>query len=116
MGQIFREKRQYADQLEGTDRDVFASNDIFAIKSHETVNYIREAIYNLISTWNDQTVVLGATVRALRKGEDPVTVQEVSDSDRTISLFSSRTSLWTRSKTPFLQPSTSASNSSRESA
>lgn len=32
--------------------------------------YIREAIYNLITTWNDQSGVLGATIRALRKADE----------------------------------------------
>lgn len=31
---------------------------------------IREAVYDLVSTWNEQCSVLGATVRALKRGLD----------------------------------------------
>ena len=39
--------------------------------------YIREALYNLITTWNDQSSVLGATVRAMMKGDDQSSTPEV---------------------------------------
>ncbi|VDM77282.1 unnamed protein product, partial [Strongylus vulgaris] len=41
---------------------------------------IREAIYHLITTWNDQSTVLAATVRAVKKTiEDSSTVSETTD-------------------------------------
>ncbi|VDO29958.1 unnamed protein product [Haemonchus placei] len=71
-------KRKYADELTAVDRAIIPSNDIYAVKANEAVMHIREAIYQLITTWNDQSTVLAATVRAVKKNtEDNGTASEV---------------------------------------
>lgn len=47
-------------------------------EANEALMHIREAIYHLITTWNDQSTVLAATVRAVKKTvEDNGTASEV---------------------------------------
>ncbi|XGW21022.1 hypothetical protein V3C99_004185 [Haemonchus contortus] len=73
-------KRKYADELTTVDRAIIPSNDIYAVKANEAVMHIREAIYQLITTWNDQSTVLAATVRAVKKNtEDNGTASESVD-------------------------------------
>ncbi|WKX90181.1 hypothetical protein Q1695_009207 [Nippostrongylus brasiliensis] len=75
-----KEKRQYAEELKVVELNIIQSNDIYAVKANEALMYIREAIYNLITTWNDQSTVLAATVRAVKKStEDNGVVSEAND-------------------------------------
>ncbi|EYC19697.1 hypothetical protein Y032_0023g671 [Ancylostoma ceylanicum] len=74
------EKRKYAEELKCLDRNIITSNDIYAVKANEALMHIREAIYHLITTWNDQSTVLAATVRAVKKTvEDNGTASETTD-------------------------------------
>ncbi|KAL6730603.1 hypothetical protein Aduo_001565 [Ancylostoma duodenale] len=74
------EKRKYAEELKCLDRNIITSNDIYAVKANEALMHIREAIYHLITTWNDQSTVLAATVRAVKRTvEDNGTASETTD-------------------------------------
>uniref|UniRef100_A0A1I7XW62 1-phosphatidylinositol-3-phosphate 5-kinase n=1 Tax=Heterorhabditis bacteriophora TaxID=37862 RepID=A0A1I7XW62_HETBA len=70
---LVSDKRKYAEELKRIDRIVISSNDVYAVKANETLMEIREAIYQLITTWNDQSTVLGATISEinLERIEDP---------------------------------------------
>ncbi|KAK6025058.1 1-phosphatidylinositol-4-phosphate 5-kinase, partial [Ostertagia ostertagi] len=77
---LIAEKREYAEELTSVDRVIIPSNDIYAVKANEALMRIREAIYQLITTWNDQSTVLAATVRAVKKNsEDNGVVSESTD-------------------------------------
>ncbi|KAK5982676.1 FYVE zinc finger [Trichostrongylus colubriformis] len=77
---LIEEKRKYAEELTTLDRVIIPSNDMYAVKANEALMHIREAIYQLITTWNDQSTVLAATVRAVKKNtEDSGVVSEVTD-------------------------------------
>ncbi|KAK6729029.1 hypothetical protein RB195_006217 [Necator americanus] len=77
---VILEKRKFADELRTVDRNIISSNDIFAVKANEALMHIREAIYLLITTWNDQSTVLAATVRAVKKtAEDSSLVSESTE-------------------------------------
>ncbi|PIO71952.1 1-phosphatidylinositol-4-phosphate 5-kinase [Teladorsagia circumcincta] len=67
---LIAEKREYAEELTSVDRVIIPSNDIYAVKANEALMRIREAIYQLITTWNDQSTVLAATVRAVKKNTE----------------------------------------------
>ncbi|CAI4226982.1 unnamed protein product [Auanema sp. JU1783] len=69
--QIIGKHNVYAQTLYQLDRQVIPSNDMYAVKANETMMYIREGIYNLITTWNDQCNVFAASMRALKKDENP---------------------------------------------
>ncbi|KHJ85164.1 hypothetical protein OESDEN_15114, partial [Oesophagostomum dentatum] len=74
------ENRKYAEELKAVDRSIISSNDIYAVKANEALMHIREAIYHLITTWNDQSTVLAATVRAVKRtAEDTSAVSEATD-------------------------------------
>ncbi|KJH53544.1 FYVE zinc finger [Dictyocaulus viviparus] len=64
---LLEEKRKYAEELKVVDQSVIPSNDVLAIKANEALMYIREAIYQLITVWNDQCTTLANTIRTARK-------------------------------------------------
>ncbi|KAJ1367988.1 hypothetical protein KIN20_029032 [Parelaphostrongylus tenuis] len=73
---LLEEKRKYAEELKAVDKAVIPSNDKYAIKANEAQMYIREAIYQLITVWNDQSTVLSATIRAAKKSSEDGGVTE----------------------------------------
>uniref|UniRef100_A0A158P7A5 1-phosphatidylinositol-3-phosphate 5-kinase n=1 Tax=Angiostrongylus cantonensis TaxID=6313 RepID=A0A158P7A5_ANGCA len=75
---LLEEKRKLAEELRAVDKTTILSNDIYAIKANEALMYIREAIYQLITVWNERSAALAATLRvSKRTAEDGGVIPEV---------------------------------------
>ncbi|CAJ0945376.1 unnamed protein product, partial [Mesorhabditis belari] len=56
--------------VENLGEEAVASNSIKAIKVNDMLIHVRAELFQMIQMWNEQCSVLGASVRAMKRGED----------------------------------------------